>query len=340
MKILIVRSWGRTVFELGGYCKKSFAEIGHNPDLFTYNDERISSRLPFLRNIERGIVKKSLIKKISDFRPQLVLVVKGDRIPLELIGEIKEKFKITVANYWIDDPDSIEVSRKISPAYDYFFTNDPETVQVHKESGCPQARFLSFGCLPDLHKKIQLSQEEYEKYGSDVCFAGTVSEGRIKVLEALSDFNLKVWSPRIVYSFQQKSRIKISKLPFSSPLYSKCTDRAVWDEELVKAYNASKIVLNIHSPQTVPIMRDFEVTGCGAFLITDYARSLETMFKPGEEIICYKNIEELKNMVKFYLSHPREREEIARRGYLRANQDYTYSRRMEELVSFIGKEKT
>ena len=128
MKILIVRSWGRTVFELGGYCKKSFAEIGHNPDLFTYNDERISSRLPFLRNIERGIVKKSLIKKISDFRPQLVLVVKGDRIPLELIREIKEKFKIPVANYWIDAPDSIDISQKISPALDYFFTNDPETV--------------------------------------------------------------------------------------------------------------------------------------------------------------------------------------------------------------------
>ena len=94
MKILIVRSWGKTAFELGEYHKKSFAEIGHNSDLFTYNDERISSRLPF----------------------------------------------------------------------------------------------LSFGCLSDLHKKIQLSEEEYKKYGSDVCFAGTVSEGRIKVLEELISF--------------------------------------------------------------------------------------------------------------------------------------------------------
>jgi spore maturation protein CgeB len=87
-------------------------------------------------------------------------------------------------------------------------------------------------------------------------------------------------------------------------------------------------------------MRDFEVTGCGAFLLTDYARGLETIFKPGEEIICYKNIEELKDIVKFYLSHPQEREEIARKGNLRAHQDHTYARRMEELISFIRKEKT
>jgi spore maturation protein CgeB len=340
MKILIVSSWGKTAFELGGYCKNAFAEIGHNADLFTYNDERISSRFPFLRNLERRLVGKALIKKISDFRPQLILVIKGDRIPLELIRELKEIFRIPVANYWIDDPDSIEISQKISPTYDYFFTNDPDAVQVHKESGCPRVKFLSFGFLPQLHKKIQLSEEEYKRYGNDVCFAGTVSEGRIKVLEELSGFNLKVWSPRFVYSFKEKSRIKINKLPSSSTLYSKFTGSAVWNEELVKVYNASKIVLNIHSPQTVPIMRDFEVTGCGAFLMTDHARSLETMFNPGQEIICYKNVENLKDLVKFYLSHSPEREEIARKGNLRAHRDHTYARRMEELISFIEKEKT
>ena len=340
MKILIVRSWGKTGFELAEYCKKAYAEIGHDADLFTYNDERISSRLPFLGKIERAIVGKALSKKISDFRPQLVLVIKGDRIPLEIIREIKEKFKIPVANYWIDDPDAIDVSQKISPNYDYFFTNDPDAVQVHKESGCPHVRFFSFGFLPDLHKKIQLSEEEYKKYGSDVCFAGTVSEGRIKVLEELSNFNLKIWSPRYVYSFKEEYQIEKNKLPSSSPLYSKFTDRAVWNEELVKVYNASKIVLNIHSPQTVPIMRDFEVTGCGAFLMTDYARSLETMFNFGEEIICYKNIQELKDLMKFYLSHSPKREEIARKGNLRAHRDHTYARRMEELISFTEKEKT
>jgi len=94
MKILIVRSYGKTAFELGGYCKNAFTEIGHDSDLFTYNDERISARLPF----------------------------------------------------------------------------------------------HSSGCVSDLHKKIQLSEEEHKKYVSDVCNDGTISEGMIKVLEELISF--------------------------------------------------------------------------------------------------------------------------------------------------------
>jgi spore maturation protein CgeB len=335
MKILIIRPWGKTAFELSRYCSDALEQIGHTVSIFTYNDERISSRVPFLKNVERGLTKKTLMKKISVFSPQLILVIKGDRIHLEVILNVRERFRIPVANYWIDDPHYVDVSRTISPSYDFFFTNDPDCVQIHKESGCSHVGFLSFGCVSNLHRKVQLSQEEYKEYGSDICFAGTVSKGRLKALEALSDYDLRIWSPRIVSSFREDYRIVPTKLSPSSPLYFKFTDRAVWGEELVKVYNASKIVLNIHSPQPVPIMRDFEVTGCGAFLLTDHARRLDSMFKPGEEIVCASSVDELREMVDYYLSHPGERDEIAKKGQIRAYQDHTYTKRMEELISFV-----
>lgn len=337
MRILVVRPWGKTAFELGGYCKNALEEIGHTADIFTYNDERISSRLPFVGNVERVLVEKLLLKKISNFEPRLILVVKGDRVPPEVIQKIKDKFKIPVANYWIDDPHAIEVSQKISPYYDYFFTNDPGCVRIHGDAGCPKVKFLSFGCVPSLHRKVQLSRKESQRYGSDVCFAGTVSDGRFKVLEALADLDLKVWSPRFIFSFKGKYKTEKKKVPAS--LYRKFTGRQVWGEELARVYNASRIVLNIHSPQTVPIMRDFEATGCRALLLTDNAGGLEAMFKPGEEIICYRGIKELVEKTGFYLSHPKEREEIAQRGQARAYRDHTYAHRMKELISFVG-EKT
>jgi len=335
MRILIIRPWGKTAFELGAYCMDALGEIGHTTSIFTYNDQRVSSRLPFLKNVERGFTDKALMKRISVFRPHLIIVIKGDRIHPKVINKIRNAFSITLANYWIDDPHYVDVSRTISPSYDYFFTNDPDCVQIHKESGCSHVGFLSFGCVSNLHRTVQLSQEEYKEYGSDICFAGTVSEGRIKALEALSDYDLRIWSPRIVYSFKEDYRIVRTKLSPSSPLYFKFTDRAVWGEELVKVYNASKIVLNIHSPQPVPIMRDFEVTGCGAFLLTDYARELETMFKPGKEIACVKSMDKLREMVDYYLTHSKERYEIARKGQIRAYRDHTYTRRMDELISFV-----
>jgi spore maturation protein CgeB len=335
MRIMIVCPWGKTASELGGFCKHALGEIGHAVDIFLYNDERISSRIPALENMERALTEKALSRKISHFRPTLILVIKGDRIPLEVIHGIKEKFEVLTANYWIDDPYAIDVSKKISPSYDYFFTNDPDCVQIHEDAGCHHVGFLSFGCFPPLHRNIQLSEKEYKAYGSDVCFAGTVSEERLRILETLSDLDLRVWSPRHVVTFRKEYQIEKNILPPSSPLYHRFTNRSVWGEELVKVYNASKIVLNIHSPQSVPIMRDFEVTGCGSFLLTDDARSLATMFRPREEIICWGNLEELREMAAFYLSHPEERKKIARRGEIRANQDHTYTKKMGELVSFI-----
>ena len=320
MKILVVRLGGRTTFELGEYCKDALTENGHNVELFTYTDERVSSRIPFFRNTEKSFIKKIFFKKISYLQPQLILVIKGNTIPAEVIQSIREKFRIPIANYWVDDPDSIEISKKLSPLYDYFFTNASDCVQIHKDAGCPNPAFLTFGCKPKLHRRVRLRDYEFRKYGSDVCFAGTMNRRRAEILESLVEFNLRAWSP--------------SKVSPVSPLYKGFVNRAVWGEELVKVYNASKIILNIHSPQPVPIMRDFEVTACGAFLLTDYVRGLEDIFKIGEEMVCYGNEKELKDLIDFYLKHPGEREKIAQKGQQRACGDHTYAHRMKELISF------
>jgi spore maturation protein CgeB len=125
------------------------------------------------------------------------------------------------------------------------------------------------------------------------------------------------------------------KLSPSSVLYNKFTGRSVWGEELVKVYNASKIVINIHSPQPVPIMRDYEVTGCGAFLLTDYANGMENIFELGKELVCFGNATELKDNAIYYLSNQDKIQEIAKRGQQRAYRDHTYAIRMRELLKFI-----
>jgi len=324
---------------MGNFCKSALEEIGHTVKLFTYNAERISSRIPYFEKIEQKFIDHELIKQIKNFKPQLLLVIKGDRIPPSTIEKIRNKFDVFVANYWIDDPFSIEVSRRISKSYDYFFTNDPDCVRIHQESGCCRVEFISFGSAPHIHRKVELSKKDYEKYHSDICFAGTVTENRMEILEALSDFDLKVWSPRMILSLMGNYRFKEKKLPATSCLYHKFTDRAVWGQELVKVYNAAKIVINIHSPQPVPIMRDFEVTGCGAFLLTDRAKGLESMLSDKEEIVVYRNIDDLREKVNFYLGNTGEREDIAKKGLRRTSKDHTYVNRMRELISFIEKDR-
>lgn len=332
MKILVVRQLTRTAFELGGFCAKAFALLGHEVMTFNFGYGPQS----FLGNIRVLFNQMRLRKVIGGFKPQFVLVIKGDGIAPEMIMDLREQFKIPIANYWIDDPLWINVSRQLSPSYDYFFTNDPHCVPVHQKAGCSNARYLTFGCDPDVHRTVDLTEDEKKSFGSEVCFAGTMTAQRETILDVLADFDLKIWWPLAVNCTDENLKITKRKINDTAPLFPRFTGRDVWGAEMANVCNASKICLNIHSQGGAGTnMRAFEVTGCGGFLLCEFREALPELFKTGEEIVCFKDGDELREMVEYYLFHPEEREHIARRGQARAYKEHTYKHRMEEMLSLI-----
>ena len=104
--------------------------------------------------------------------------------------------------------------------------------------------------------------------------------------------------------------------------------------ELPKLYNTSKINLNMTNATILEgfPMRVFEVPGFGGFLLTDYRPMLGEFFEIGKEVVCYMDIEDLRGKIKYYLAHPDERKEIARRGQERVLKEHTYRHRMQKLI--------
>ncbi len=84
-------------------------------------------------------------------------------------------------------------------------------------------------------------------------------------------------------------------------------------------------------------MRIFEVTGSGIFLLTEYHENLKQYFDIGREIETFKDENELIDKILYYLAHPEEREEIARKGQERCLKEYTILNRAEELDNIIRK---
>lgn len=105
--------------------------------------------------------------------------------------------------------------------------------------------------------------------------------------------------------------------------------------DLPKLYNASKINLNICLGKTAPNLRFFEILACGGFLLTNYLDDLEKLFELDKEIVCYRDAKELREKAKYYLAHPKEREEIARRGHERVLREHTYKNRMKEMIDIL-----
>jgi spore maturation protein CgeB len=75
----------------------------------------------------------------------------------------------------------------------------------------------------------------------------------------------------------------------------------------------------------------------GALLVTDWKENLHEMFELGKEVIAYRTPEECAELIRYYLEHENEREEIARAGQQRILNEHTTYQRMQELVDIVGR---
>ena len=61
--------------------------------------------------------------------------------------------------------------------------------------------------------------------------------------------------------------------------------------------------------------RNFEVPGCGGFLLTGHADNLDAYYEPSREVVCYRDFHELIGRYRYYLEHEDERAAVAEAGY-------------------------
>ena len=107
------------------------------------------------------------------------------------------------------------------------------------------------------------------------------------------------------------------------------------------AFNQAKINLNISlkAIQSGIPLRVFDVLGCGGFLITNYQHEIAECFEDGRELVIYEDIPDLIAKVNYYLAHEDERKRIAQNGYEKVKSEYTFERRMKEILEEILEEK-
>lgn len=82
--------------------------------------------------------------------------------------------------------------------------------------------------------------------------------------------------------------------------------------------------------------RSFEVPGCGGFLLTGQAENLGDYYEIGKEIVCFKDMGDLIEKVRYYLCHEDERAAIAQAGYQRTLHEHTYVHRFTEIFQRLG----
>lgn len=127
--------------------------------------------------------------------------------------------------------------------------------------------------------------------------------------------------------------------PVSNPELDKVDFKGYvnYDTEMPLVFAQSKINLNItlRSILSAIPLRCVDIMGAGGFLLSNYQPELAEYFENGKEMVMYESQEDLMDKIDYYLSHEEEREEIARRGKLKIEKEFSYEKKLPEIFQYI-----
>ncbi len=107
--------------------------------------------------------------------------------------------------------------------------------------------------------------------------------------------------------------------------------------DMNKIFYLSRINLNITLPsiETGIPQRILDVMGSGGFVLTNYQQELDDYFVLGKEIEVFRDLDELIEKTAYYLSHEKERLQIAMNGYQKVRDNFSYSRQIEHILQTV-----
>jgi hypothetical protein len=245
----------------------------------------------------------------------------GWDLTAESLRRIHEEMGIPTVNISLDDKnwwweiergDRISGLSNIAPKFDLAWTSATTSVPWYWAEG-GQAIFLPEGVDTDWFRPIDGVSQDI-----GVGFVG-------------SDFGRR----RKLFSELRKAGITVAV--FGDGWEGGRLD----DESMLRFFNRCEINLGIgdmhHSRWLTNLKgRDFEIpsVGCGVY-VTTYNSDLAQCFALGREIICYRGIDELIELIRYYIRNREEAKAIAERGRLRCIADHKWTQRFLTILNAI-----
>jgi len=177
--------------------------------------------------------------------------------------------------------------------------------------------------------EIVLKQFPKQKKIYDCTFVGGLSKNHKKGTELIIAISEKKHIDLFGYGKNELSKL--------SQAY-KNHHGEVWGKDMYQVFLQSNMTINRHidiARNYANNMRLFEATGCGTMLLTDKKKNLGEFFIDGKEIVSYTNPDDLCDRIGYYSNHSKERVIIAKAGQKRTLKDYTYKKRMKELIQIL-----
>lgn len=215
------------------------------------------------------------------------------------------------------------------PFYDYIITNKSYIIEDLKRLGAQNVIFVNNSFEPSFHHLYTLSSDDKVKLGGEVGFIGMWEKERCKSIVYLATHGIpvRIWGDAKWQSYNNISPNLIIE------------NKGLFSEDYCKALGAFKINLCFlrkmnYDQQTT---RSVEIPACGGFMLAERTDEHMKLFEDGKEAAFFSSDAELLKKCNYYLSHEKEREQIAEAGYERCiTSDYSNEGMIRGIFKHIG----
>lgn len=293
--------------------------------------------------ISGSLTRNKLSRLIKDFKPDLVIsmgwtpehTVHKQKWMRRFIGDTRIPHV-----YWAtEDPThhesfSLPYVHVVKP--DFVFTICRSMVRKYKRMGI-KAAHMDFGYHPKVHRRGKIVPH----LKSNIA---VVANGYSRILKLYPEhFRIKSLHHLIRPLVQDGTRIDFwgrqwdemkpvlgTRIPRSwIHGYLEYTDAR-------KVYSSAKIVIGPQNQLTQVTQRTYEILGSGGFLITSDTPEIRRLFTPGRDLVVSDSAGQTRKLVRYYLKHPKKREEIRKHGQ-RTARKHNYKSRAQYMIRQLKK---
>jgi len=337
----IKQLWDKEQFGSGNFYSKNLSKYGWAADEIIINDPRLQSKWASENGLKvsfkesvltkyipesvknllglRVWMKQIMFAQIKKMKPDVVYMHDLGVLDEKDIAHLKKYTKLVVGQIACPLP----LNKKPLYSYDLIVSSFPHYVKMFSQWGI-KSEYLRWCIDQDIPKNTPKTKRQY-----DVVYVGGLtphhSQGNSLMEKLASEVHVDFWGYGETF------------LSPTSPIRKNFHGQA-WGRHMYDIFSQAKIVVNRHinvAGNVANNMRLFESTGMGALLITDQKPNMTEFFKVGEEVVTYKNADDLIKKVKYYLTHEKQRLIIAAAGQKRTLRDHTYLVRMKELDTIL-----
>lgn len=293
-----------TVKNLGSECKIFYADTF--ADCHSYLQKKLDKIIN--HKLSAKYLKKictQVNEEITAYSPDKILFI-NQPLPNDTIQEIVSK-NIPCYFYYVDPIDSIKNFKNFAPDCGIGFF-DINSYKKLNDAGIKNIKFLPLGYNCDYENVTKATKN------IDIFWIGTPNKIRLKFLSAIADKSqekgwiFQCYSPFWGWEYFWKKWIFRIKYP---ALYRCAVNKSLTSREVAEKYSHSKICLNIHNANIDSFNpRTYEILSVGSLLLTDERKELDGLL-PGEDLICYSDVEDMLEKIEYYLVNDDEREKIA-----------------------------